>query len=144
LDHVHRRRAGTARRELHDRRATGRVLPGDFSLHLSDGPKIAGAAQRVISGAALYTAAILVEHGAGILHALVDVYAALGLAWDPTTAGAITDVVPGMRAGTVADALLRALPAGLADALPADVIADADRLRRRHTPRYEREEFEHA
>jgi octanoyl-[GcvH]:protein N-octanoyltransferase len=122
----------------------GEYCPGDFSLHHSDGPKIAGAAQRVISGAALYTAAILVEHGAGIRHALVDVYAALGLAWDPTTAGAITDVVPEMRASTVANALLRALPAGLADALPADVIADADRLRRRHTPRYEREKFEHA
>jgi lipoate-protein ligase A len=41
----------------------GKYCPGDFSLHLSDGPKIAGAAQRVISGAALYTATILVEHG---------------------------------------------------------------------------------
>jgi hypothetical protein len=38
---------------------------------------------------------------------LTDSYAALGLDWDPVTAGAVNDLVPGLDVEAVADAVLQ-------------------------------------
>lgn len=78
---------------------------GRWSVHLPGGPKIAGAAQRNIRGATLFAAVIVVTGGARLRKALVAVYAALGLDWDPSTAGAVEDGFPGARPGDIAAAL---------------------------------------
>jgi octanoyl-[GcvH]:protein N-octanoyltransferase len=86
-------------------------LPGEYcagahSVHLG-GIKVAGTAQRVIRGAALFGAVVLVGGGDTIRAALTDIYAALELEWDPSTAGAIQDVEPAITPESV-EAALRA------------------------------------
>lgn len=78
---------------------------GRFSLHLPAGPKIAGVAQRAIRGASLTTAVIAVGSGDRLRAVTAEVYAALELALDPGTVGAITDRFPTVDAGRVADSL---------------------------------------
>jgi octanoyl-[GcvH]:protein N-octanoyltransferase len=94
----------------------GEYCPGRWSLHAEGSTvKLAGLAQRSVRGAALTTAVVVVEGGDRLRAALVDVYAALALGWDPATAGALEDVRPGVRADDVQTALLEALagrPAG--------------------------------
>jgi octanoyl-[GcvH]:protein N-octanoyltransferase len=84
-------------------------LPGEYcagahSISL-DGIKVVGTAQRVIRGAALFAAVVLVGGGDAIRAALTDIYAALDLDWEPSTAGAIQDVVPGITPESVERAL---------------------------------------
>lgn len=80
----------------------GEYCPGRWSLHAAgSGVKLAGIAQRSVRGAALTTAFVAVEHGDRLRAVLTDVYAALGLAWEPSTAGALEDVRPGVRAADV-------------------------------------------
>jgi octanoyl-[GcvH]:protein N-octanoyltransferase len=87
-------------------------LPGEYcagahSISLDGRIKVVGTAQRVIRGAALFTAVVLVGGGDEIRAALGDIYAALELAWEPSTAGAIQDVAPGITPRAV-EAALRA------------------------------------
>jgi lipoate-protein ligase A len=80
----------------------GEYCPGAFSVNAGGRLKLAGIAQRVTQRAAC-TQGVLVVTGAEEVRAVLEpVYAALGLDWDPATAAAIEDVVPGI---TVADAL---------------------------------------
>lgn len=88
----------------------GEYCPGRWSLHANGSTvKLAGLAQRSIRGAALTTAVLVVEHGAALRAVLVDVYAALGLIWDPATAGAAEDLRAGLRATDAATAVSAAL-----------------------------------
>jgi hypothetical protein len=100
--------------------------------------KVAGTAQRSIRGASLMTAAIVVEGGDRLRAALVDVYDALELDWDPRTAGAAEDVAPGVRAEAVEAAVverLAARDAGLTEAaLDAGTLALARDLAADHRP----------
>jgi octanoyl-[GcvH]:protein N-octanoyltransferase len=70
--------------------------------------KLVGVAQRAVRGAALLTAFALVSGGDRLRAALVDVYRALELEWDPQTAGALDDVLPGASVAAVEHALLAA------------------------------------
>jgi octanoyl-[GcvH]:protein N-octanoyltransferase len=88
----------------------GEYCPGRWSVH-AGGVKVAGTAQRTIRGASLLAAAVLVQGGDRLRAALVDVYAALGLDWDPRTAGAAEDVAPGVTARAVAAAVVDELEA---------------------------------
>lgn len=110
----------------------GEYCPGRWSLHATGSTvKLAGLAQRSIRGAALTTAVLVVEHGARLGAVLVDVYAALGLVWDPATAGAAEDLLPGVRAeeaaAAVAEALARREPLA-ASTVDGHLLADARRL----------------
>lgn len=96
----------------------GEYCAGEFSVHtpLPDGPdgsargpvKLAGTAQRVVKGAWLFSSSLVVEDPEPVRAVLVDVYAALGLDWDPTTAGAACDAAPGITVETVAAGLRQA------------------------------------
>lgn len=87
----------------------GEYCPGRWSLHArGSGAKLAGLAQRSIRGAALTTAVVVVEGSGRLRHALSGVYTALGLSWDPATAGAAEDVRPGLRAAAMEEALVAA------------------------------------
>ena len=84
----------------------GEYCAGGHSVNLDGRIKIVGTAQRVIRGAALFTAIVLVGGGDDIRAALTDIYAALDLDWDPSTAGAIQDVAPHITPESVETALL--------------------------------------
>ncbi|MCT9625334.1 lipoate--protein ligase family protein [Pseudarthrobacter equi] len=89
----------------------GEYCPGEFSVHgtaATDGSriKLVGTAQRVVAGGWLFSSVIVVEDSAPIRKVLTDSYAALGLDWDPATAGAADDLVPGLTVEAVTDALL--------------------------------------
>ncbi|MFC9773577.1 MULTISPECIES: biotin/lipoate A/B protein ligase family protein [unclassified Pseudarthrobacter] len=89
----------------------GEYCPGEFSVHgtaAADGSriKLVGTAQRVVAGGWLFSSVIVVEDPAPIRKVLTDSYAALGLDWDPATAGAADDLVPGLTVEAVTDALL--------------------------------------
>ncbi|QCU78191.1 lipoate--protein ligase family protein [Citricoccus sp. SGAir0253] len=95
----------------------GEYCPGEFSVHTplpaaADGTartpvKLAGTAQRVVKGAWLFSSSLVVEDPGPVRAVLVDVYEALGLDWDPDTAGAASDAVPGLTVEDVAAGLRR-------------------------------------
>jgi lipoate-protein ligase A len=107
----------------------GEYCAGAWSVNAA-GVKLAGTAQRSIRGASLVTAMVIVEGGARLRAALVDVYAALGIAWRPETAGAGQDVLPGLRVADVERAVIatlanrEALTAGELDAATLALAAD--------------------
>ena len=91
-------------------------LPGEYcagahSISL-DGIKVVGTAQRVVRGAALFSAVVLVGGGDAIRAALTDIYAALELDWAPSTAGAIQDVAPHITPEAVERVVRSFTPAG--------------------------------
>lgn len=80
----------------------GEFCPGRFSLHAGR-RKLSGVAQRSIRGASLTTAAIAVTGGDRLRAVLVDVQRALGVEWDPQTAGSADELVPTLTAEAVAE-----------------------------------------
>jgi octanoyl-[GcvH]:protein N-octanoyltransferase len=90
----------------------GEYCPGEYSVHGTDPAnpahrvKLIGTAQRVVSGGWLFSSVIVVENSAPIRAVLTDSYAALGLDWDPATAGAANDLVPALSVEAVQDAVL--------------------------------------
>ena len=89
----------------------GEYCPGEFSVHgIGSGHsiKLVGTAQRVVSGAWLFSSVIVVENSAPIRRVLTDTYTALGLDWDPATAGAAEDLRPGLTVDEVEGAVLAA------------------------------------
>jgi lipoate-protein ligase A len=77
--------------------------PGRFSLHLPDGPKVAGLAQRIIRGASLTTGVLTVGSSDALCSVISELYAALDLPLDPRTVGAIADHLPDVDADRVAN-----------------------------------------
>ncbi len=75
--------------------------------------KLAGIGQRLTKGAAHVGGVLVVGDAASIREVLVPVYGALDIEWDPSTVGALDDVLPGIDVSTVADALIDVL-AGVA------------------------------
>jgi octanoyl-[GcvH]:protein N-octanoyltransferase len=71
----------------------GEYCPGQWSVNWAGRTKLAGIGQRVISGGA-HVGGVLVFRGAEeIREVLIPVYEALGLEWDPETAGSIADAL---------------------------------------------------
>ena len=98
----------------------GEYCPGEFSVHGVDSAhavKLVGTAQRVISGAWLFSSVIVVEGSASIRSVLEGTYSALELPWEPSTAGAAEDLVPGLTVDAVASAVVAAYEAVAAPAL---------------------------
>lgn len=88
----------------------GEYCPGRYSVSVAGTTKVAGLGQRAVRGAALVSAVIVVGDGGPIRAVLADVLDALGDDWDPATAGALDDHLPGADIGAVADALLALVP----------------------------------
>jgi octanoyl-[GcvH]:protein N-octanoyltransferase len=78
----------------------GEYCAGEWSVNAA-GVKLAGTAQRSIRGASLVTAMLIVEHGAPLRAALIDIYDSLAIDWRPDTAAAARDIIPSL---TTADA----------------------------------------
>ncbi|HEX4759151.1 MAG TPA: hypothetical protein VH256_00045 [Thermoleophilaceae bacterium] len=93
---IHERFRGTAELLTHALGADARIgeipgeyCPGGYSINLGGRVKVAGIGQRLIRGAAHIGAVVVASDGARIAEVLVPVYAALGLDFDPTTAGEV-------------------------------------------------------
>jgi octanoyl-[GcvH]:protein N-octanoyltransferase len=87
----------------------GEYCPGRFSLHLPDGPKVAGVAQRIVRGASLTTAVLVVTGGATLRTRVERIYGALDLPVDPAAAGALEDRHPDLTQPQVVAALAEEL-----------------------------------
>lgn len=103
----------------------GEYCPGEFSVHgvpagaglsgqggdpgsttAGGRLKLVGTAQRVVAGAWLFSSVFVVADAAPVRAVLTDVYRALALPFDPATAGAADDLVPGVTVDAVEAALL--------------------------------------
>lgn len=94
----------------------GEYCPGEYSVYgRGAGPdgagaglsvKLVGTAQRVVAGAWLFSSVIVVKDSAPIRDVLTDTYEALGLGWEPSTAGSAEDLVPGITVDAVEAAIL--------------------------------------
>ena len=74
----------------------GEYCPGEHSVNARGKTKLMGVGQRVISGAAHVGGVVVVGGTDRIREVLIPVYDALGLSWDPLTAGSLEDEVPGV------------------------------------------------
>src|SRR5204863_7593387 len=83
----------------------GEYCPGGYSVNAGGRTKLAGLGQRLIAGGVHVGGVIVVERASLVRDALVPVYDALGLGWDPETAGAVADEVPGTTIEDVFEAL---------------------------------------
>jgi hypothetical protein len=114
----------------------GEYCPGAWSVNARGATKLAGTGQRLIAGAAHRGAVIVVGNSAGVRDALIGVYEALGLDWDPATAGSIEDEVAGITLERV-EASIFARLGGLYELreTPVDreTLALADRLESDHS-----------
>lgn len=115
----------------------GEYCPGDFSVHHDGAIKLMGVGQRLARNAAHVGGVVVVEGSDRVRNVLVDVYAALGLAWDPATAGSLRDVRPDITMERAADAIVaelasrRSLTPG---AIDGETLALAERLAPQHEP----------
>lgn len=104
-----RRQADALRRLGIDARVgevPGEYCPGEFSVNARGRVKLIGAAERIVRGAWLHSSVVVVESATAIREVLVDVYAALGLGWDPETTGAVAVEAPDVSLEDVRQALL--------------------------------------
>ena len=113
----------------------GEYCPGPHSVNLGGRVKVAGIAQRIVRHGAI-TSAIVVAGGGPQLRAAIEaVYAALAIAIDPATVGALDDELPGVTPHDVARALEQAYAADShlePRALDPGVLASARELAVRH------------
>lgn len=115
-------------------RVDGEFCPGDFTVSARGRVKLVGTAQRVVRRASLLAASVAVTDGETLRAVLTDVYAALDLDWDPATAGAIEDDMPGVTLDTVEQAILETAPREVTDgSLDGATLALALELEPRHS-----------
>jgi octanoyl-[GcvH]:protein N-octanoyltransferase len=114
----------------------GEYCPGRFSVNARGQIKLIGAAQRIVSGAWLFSSVVVVAGTVPVRAVLEDVYAALGLDWDPASAGSIADERAGISVEQVQATLLdqlagryRLAPSTLADSETAAARELLDRHR---------------
>lgn len=84
----------------------GEYCPGEYSLNIRGIFKVMGVGQRLIAGAAHIGGVIVVDGGDEIRDVLVPVYRLLGIDWDPTTAGDLARIVPGITVEDVRKAMI--------------------------------------
>ena len=88
----------------------GEYCPGGYSVNARGAVKLAGIGQRIVAGGSHMGGVIVVGQAARVRDVLVPVYGALGLGWDPATAGAVEEELDGPSEASpwtaVADALL--------------------------------------
>lgn len=115
----------------------GEYCPGSWSINVGGKVKVMGVGQRLVRGAAHVGGVVVVDDGYRIRDVLIPVYRALGLDWDPRTAGSLADRSPGLTTGLV----LRAIKEQFAKRyelidieLPESIRRDAHDLVEEHLP----------
>lgn len=112
----------------------GEYCPGRYTVNARGKAKLVGTAQRLVRGAWLLSASLVVRDGAPVRAVLDDVYARLGLAWDPATAAALEDEIPGIGVADAERALLQAFAPTADFHLDQETLALARRLEPGHRP----------
>ncbi len=84
----------------------GEYCPGEYSVNDGHGHKLIGTAQRLVPGAWMFSAVVVVDDPDPLRDVLAAVYVELDLPWDPATVGAIDRAAPGVGMGEVEQALL--------------------------------------
>jgi lipoate-protein ligase A len=113
----------------------GEYCPGDHSVNARGQAKLMGVGQRLVKGAAHVGGVIVVRDAARVRDVLVPVYAAMGVAWEPATAGAVEDEVPGATREGVVAALQREIAREaelVPEKLDASWLAEAETLAGEH------------
>lgn len=113
----------------------GEYCPGAYSVHIGGVAKVMGVGQRLVRGAAHVGGVIVVDGGQRIADVLGPVYRALGLAWEPRTAGDLADHLPHISLQAVTDvvvARLGTLTPTVPSALPEWLIEEGRRLTSAH------------
>jgi octanoyl-[GcvH]:protein N-octanoyltransferase len=87
----------------------GEYCPGAWSVNAGGRTKLVGIGQRLIAGAAHRGAVVVVGASERIRGVLVPVYEALGLDWDPATAGSVEDEIGPVGLTAVEEAILSGL-----------------------------------
>jgi octanoyl-[GcvH]:protein N-octanoyltransferase len=87
----------------------GEYCPGAWSVNARGRTKLVGIGQRLIAGGAHRGAVVVVGGSERIRQVLVPVYEALGLEWDPLTAGSIEDELGEVGLDAVEKAILSEL-----------------------------------
>jgi lipoate-protein ligase A len=87
----------------------GEYCPGRFSVNAGGQTKLIGAAQRIISGAWLFSSVVVVDGAPRARAVLEAVYAALGLEWDPGSVGSVAGELEGATVDQVQAVLLKHL-----------------------------------
>lgn len=83
----------------------GEYCPGRWSVNVAGKVKVMGVGQRLVRGAAHIGGVVVVDDGDPIRDVLIPVYRALGLDWDPRTAGSLADRSPGVTTDLVMEAV---------------------------------------
>ena len=113
----------------------GEYCPGEFSVNARGAVKLMGVGQRVLRRAAHVGGVVIVRDAGRIATVLQDIYAELGLAFDPTTTGALEDEIAGASAELVADALLEEISRQrevVVEEIPQALCREAHRLAPQH------------
>lgn len=113
----------------------GEYCPGAYSVSAGDRIKVMGVGQRLVRGAAHVGGVVVVRDGDRVRRVLEPVYRALELDWDPSTAGALEDLAPGLEVGDVTEAIVEVLGSrfDLAEAaIPAELVEKGRELAPAH------------
>jgi len=113
----------------------GEYCPGAHSVNARGAKKLMGVGQRLLQHAAHVGAVVVVGGSDRIRRVLVPVYQALGLEWDPATAGSIQDEVPGVAWGQAERAILDHFAASY-DLQESSLTPEALELARQLEPRH--------
>jgi octanoyl-[GcvH]:protein N-octanoyltransferase len=114
----------------------GEYCSGSYSVNARGAVKLVGTAQRMVRGAWLFSAVLVID-GAAVLRPLLrEVYRPLGLPFDDTSVGSLVEEVPGLSFDDVQSVVLRTYEDryGLSSAdLPDGLLDEARRLLPDHT-----------
>ncbi|HEY7630050.1 MAG TPA: hypothetical protein VH817_05080 [Thermoleophilaceae bacterium] len=113
----------------------GEYCPGGYSVNARGEKKLAGIGQKLIKGAGHLGGVLVVGNGARVRGVLVPVYQALGLEWNPSTAGSVADELPDITLDEAERALVEGLSElyDIEDApLDSETLAIAQRLAPEH------------
>ena len=87
----------------------GEYCPGGYSVNARGVKKLAGIGQKLIKRGGHLGGVLVVENGARVRGVLVPVYQALGLEWNPSTAGSVADEIGNVTLDDAEDALIAEL-----------------------------------
>lgn len=114
----------------------GEYCPGEYSVNDGHGHKLVGTAQRLVPGAWMFSAVVVISDPDPLRDVLEAVYRELSLDLDPASVGAIDRAVPGVSKDEVERALLSTyaaigalVPEPLAESVVELALGRADRHR---------------
>ena len=113
----------------------GEYCPGEYSVNDGHGHKLIGTAQRLVPGAWMFSAVVVVSDPDPLRDVLRAVYRELSLDWDPATVGAIDRAAPGVGQQEVEGAFVTAyatIGMPVREPLPESVVEQAGGRADRH------------